>query len=269
MARRRLPFGILPLFPELAAEPDEGPLEGSFELGRPETLTGPRQFFPAPPTRVLRSYRSGKCSPWFEKKAFEVGFERPAGTDEAGRGALFGPVVAAAVILDAARPIRGLNDSKQLTAARREVLEIEIKATAISWAVAEVSSSEIDRINIYQASRAALRQAVLNLAPQPDFVFVDAMRLDLITPQLSLIHGDAICQSIAAASILAKVERDRMMQSYDQQFPGYHLASNKGYGTPDHCEALTRLGATELHRKSYSPVAKVIPRTLSDEPGLF
>ena len=212
---------------------------------------------------------SSDLSPWFEKKAFEVGFERPAGTDEAGRGALFGPVMAAAVILDPLRPIKGLNDSKQLTASRREELEIEIKFAAICWAVAEVSAEEIDRINIYQASRVALRQAVLNLAPQPDFVFVDAMRLDLITPQLSLIHGDAICQSIAAASILAKVERDRRMQIYDQQFPGYNLGSNKGYGTPDHCEALERLGATHLHRKSYSPVAKVLPRQAEDVPRLF
>jgi ribonuclease HII len=269
VARRRIPTGILPLFPELAAEQDEGPIEGSFELGRPETLTGPRQFFPAPPPRILRSYRTGKCSSWFEKKAAEVGFERPAGTDEAGRGALFGPVMAAAVILDPGRPIKGLNDSKQLTAMQREKLEIEIKATALGWAVAEVSAEEIDRINIYQASRVALRQAVLNLSPQPDFVFVDAMRLDLITPQLSLIHGDAICQSIAAASILAKVERDRRMQSFDQQYPGYNLAGNKGYGTPDHCQALARLGATPQHRKSYSPVANVLPRSQDEGPLLF
>jgi ribonuclease HII len=269
VARRRPLTGILPLFPELAAEQDEGSPEGPFELGRPETLTGFRQFFPTPPSRILRSFRSGKCSPWFEKKALEYGFVLPAGTDEAGRGALFGPVVAAAVILDVNRPIKGINDSKQLTASRREELELEIKASAIGWAIAEVSAAEIDQINIYQASRLALRQSVLDLSPQPDFVFVDAMRLDLITPQLSLIHGDAICQSIAAASILAKVERDRQMQDFGSRFPGYNLGGNKGYGTPDHFAALNRIGATEHHRKSYAPVAKVLPVVGSSSDMLF
>lgn len=269
MARRPSPSGIPPLFSHSACEPDEGPGEGSFELGRPETLRGLRQYFPAPPARILRGYRRGRCSAWFEKKAYEVGFERPAGTDEAGRGSLFGPVLAAAVILSAARPVKGLNDSKQLCASRREELEVEIKDAAISWAVAEVSAEEIDRINIYQASRAALRQAVLNLAPQPDFVFVDAMRLDLITPQLSLIHGDAICQSIAAASILAKVARDRLMVRLDQIYPGYHLARNKGYGTPAHFSALSQLGVTCQHRRSYAPVARHLPRRPQELPSLF
>jgi len=249
---------ILPLFSQVKGT-CEGAADGSFELGSLETLAGSRQFFPAPPSRILRSYTRGTCSRWFEKKAFEVGFERPAGTDEAGRGALFGPVVAAAVILAVAHRIKGINDSKQLPAARREELEVEIKASCVSWAVAVVSAAEIDQVNIYQASRVALRQAILSLAPQPDIVFVDAMRLDLIAPQLSLIHGDAICQSIAAASILAKVERDRQMQDYDLRYPGYNLCSNKGYATPDHCAALLELGATDQHRKTYSPVAKVIP----------
>jgi ribonuclease HII len=261
-------MGMLPLIPELEAKFDDD-VDGSFELGFSRTLAGPRQFFPEPPRRILRSFLRGTCSRWFEKKAFEVGFERPAGTDEAGRGALFGPVVAAAVVLAASHRIKGINDSKQLQPARREELELEIKASAISWTVAVVSAAVIDQVNIYQASRLASRQAILNLTPQPDIVFVDAMRLDLMTPQLSLIHGDAICQSIAAASILAKVERDRQMQAYHVQYPGYNLCANKGYATPDHCAALVELGATDQHRKTYSPVAKVLPLMECGTPSLF
>ncbi|MSO21152.1 MAG: ribonuclease HII [Acidobacteria bacterium] len=276
MTRSNLPSGNLRLFVEESAS--DADRSGSFELGRLESLSGPGQHFPTPPRYILNKFRLNKlrqknhrngCTRWFEKQAAIAGFERPAGADEAGRGALFGPVMAAAVILNPSLRIKGINDSKQLTAARREELEAQIKATALSWSVAEVDAGEIDRINVYQASRVAMRQAVLTLHPEPDFVFVDALRLDLMTPQLSLIHGDALCLSIAAASILAKVERDRRMQEYERIFPGYNLGQNKGYGTAEHCAALRNLGATRQHRRSYAPVAAVAAAKPKASESLF
>jgi ribonuclease HII len=177
-----------------------------------------------------------------------------AGLDEAGRGCLFGPVYAAAVILDPDRTIRGLNDSKQLDAETREELAVLIRERAVCWSVARAESVEIDRINIYQASRLAMKRALENLVPQPDYLFVDALVLDTAIEQRSLIHGDARCRSIAAASILAKVERDRVMHQYDEVYPGYGFGRHKGYSTPEHCEALQRLGITPEHRMSYRPV---------------
>lgn len=182
---------------------------------------------------------------------------RIAGTDEVGRGALFGPVVAAAVILDPARPIRGLNDSKQLDRETREELAPKIRERALAWSVAAVDAGRIDWINIYQASREAMREAVTNLAILPDLLLVDALKLDLPMPQRAIIHGDALSVSIAAASILAKVARDAMMREWDAVYPGYALASNKGYATPDHRAGLKAYGPTPLHRLSYAPVADV------------
>lgn len=172
-----------------------------------------------------------------------------------GRGALFGPVVAAAVILDPARPIRGLNDSKQLDAETRQRLAVRIRERALAWQVAFVDSARIDQWNIYQASRVAMRRAVLALTPAPDFVLVDALRLDIDCPQRALIHGDALSFSIAAASILAKVERDAVITEWDTVFPEYRLAGNKGYYTPEHCAGLDQAGSSPLHRLSYAPVA--------------
>ncbi|MGH9782975.1 MAG: ribonuclease HII, partial [Terriglobia bacterium] len=195
---------------------------------------------------------------------------RVAGVDEVGRGALFGPVLAAAVILDPKDRIRGLRDSKQLSPQQRERLATEIRRRAMAWAVASVDAAEIDRINIYQASRLAMRQAVLELAPPPDLLLVDALRLDLSISQVSLIRGDARSISIAAASILAKVERDALMREWDRRFPQYQLANNKGYPTPIHRAKLRELGPTPLHRFTYAPVAAALgrPSLVSGNPGL-
>src|SRR5277367_400609 len=194
------------------------------------------------------------CSSRFERAARQLGWMRIAGLDEAGRGSLFGPVVAAAVILNPKRRIVGLDDSKKLPAERRTELAERIREHALAWAVAEIDASRIDAWNIYQASRQAMVAALSRINPLPDYLLLDAMQLDLPIEQKSLIHGDARSISIAAASILAKVERDQRMEEYDQLYPQYGLAQNKGYGTPDHLEALQRHGPSPLHRFSYAPV---------------
>jgi ribonuclease HII len=194
------------------------------------------------------------CSARYEREARHHGWQRIAGLDEAGRGSLFGPVVAAAVVLNPRRRIVGLDDSKKLTADRRAELAGRIRAHALAWAVAEIAASRIDAWNIYQASRQAMSAAVSQLRPFPDYLLLDAIEIDLPIEQKALIHGDARSVSIAAASILAKVERDRRMEEYDQLYPQYGLAQNKGYGTPDHLEALRRHGPSPLHRFSYAPV---------------
>jgi ribonuclease HII len=190
-----------------------------------------------------------------------------AGVDEVGRGSLFGPVVAAAVILDPERPIRGLQDSKQLDAATREVLSIRIRERALAVSVAAVDSGRIDFLNIYQASRQAMRDAVNGLRPTADYVLIDALRLDVDLPQLPIIGGDARSRSIAAASIVAKVERDRWMQLWDEVYPEYRLASNKGYSAPEHLAALAKHGPTPLHRLSFEPVARAT-RSLAAEASV-
>lgn len=195
----------------------------------------------------------------YERSARKKGFGVVAGADEAGRGSLFGPVFAAAVVLDRARPIRGLDDSKELTPERREVLAARIRDRAAAWSVAAADVFEIDRLNILEASRLALRRAVERLRPPPDFVYVDALTLDVSVEQRALIKGDALCPSISAASILAKVERDAALNLWDQVFPEYGLAQNKGYATPEHLEALSRLGPTSLHRFSFEPVRAASP----------
>jgi ribonuclease HII len=174
--------------------------------------------------------------------------------DEVGRGALFGPVVAAAVILSPDRSVRGLNDSKLLEAERRELLDARIRERAVAWAVAAVDAATIDLLNIYQASRLAMRMAVSRLDPSPDFVLIDAVPLELRIPQRPLVKGDARCHAIAAASIVAKVYRDGLMRIWDQVFPQYGLASHKGYSTPEHWKALETYGPTPLHRLSFEPV---------------
>lgn len=190
----------------------------------------------------------------YEKKAWASGAQMVAGVDEVGRGSLFGCVVAAAVILDPGYRVRGLRDSKLLPAERREELAKRIREHAVAWAIAAVDAARIDQINIYQASRAAMRDAVMDLAPEADHLLVDALRLDCELPQFPIVHGDALSASIAAASILAKVERDRMMCEWDVVFPAYGLASHKGYSTPKHLAALREFGPTPLHRQSFAPV---------------
>jgi ribonuclease HII len=194
------------------------------------------------------------CSSRFERAARKLGWSRIAGLDEAGRGALFGPVVAAAVILNPKRRIVGLDDSKKLTAERRVELAVRIREHAIAWAVAEVDAQRIDAWNIYQASRQAMTAAVLQLAIQPDYLLIDAMELDLLLEQKSLIKGDARSVSIAAASILAKTHRDARMEEWDAVYPQYGLARHKGYATADHLDALRVHGPTPLHRHSFAPV---------------
>jgi len=208
----------------------------------------------SPSAAKLRLLKRLRCTLRYEKRAWQSGAKLVAGVDEVGRGSLFGCVVAAAVILDPAYRLRGLRDSKLLPAERREVLAERIREHAVAWSVAAVDAGRIDQINIYQASRVAMREAVLQLAPAADHLLVDALKLDCELPQNAIIHGDALSASIAAASILAKVERDRMMCEWDAVFPAYGLASHKGYSTPKHLAALREFGPTPLHRQSFAPV---------------
>lgn len=208
----------------------------------------------SPSAVKLRLLKKLRCTLRYEKNAWASGAVMVAGVDEVGRGSLFGPVVAAAVILDPAYRIRGLRDSKLLLPDRRELLAPRIRDHAVAWALAAVDAALIDQINIYQASRLAMRQAVMQLQPAADHLLIDAVRLDCDLPQLAIIHGDALSASIAAASILAKVERDRMMCEWDAVFPEYGLASHKGYSTPQHLAALLQHGPSPLHRQSFAPI---------------
>jgi len=194
------------------------------------------------------------CSSRFERAARKLGWTRIAGIDEVGRGALFGPVVAAAVILNPKRRIVGLDDSKALLPERRGVLAERIREHALAWAVAEVDASRIDAWNIYQASRQAMTAALQQLSMTPDYLLIDAMELDVMIEQKSLIKGDAKSVSIAAASIVAKTYRDARMEEWDAVYPQYGLARHKGYATADHLEALRQHGPTPLHRHSFAPV---------------
>jgi len=217
-------------------------------------LKAPNGKMLSPSAAKLRLLKKLRCTLRYEKKAWSAGARLVAGVDEVGRGSLFGCVVAAAVILDPAYRVRGLRDSKLLLAERRQVLAERIREHAVAWAVAAVDAARIDQINIYQASRVAMREAVMRLVPGPDHLLVDAVKVNCELPQDAIIHGDALSASIAAASILAKVERDRIMCEWDAVFPAYGLASHKGYSTPRHLAALRELGPTPLHRQSFAPV---------------
>jgi ribonuclease HII len=194
------------------------------------------------------------CSSRFERAARQLGWTRIAGLDEAGRGALFGPVVAAAVILNPKRRIVGLDDSKKLTPERRVELARRIREYAVAWAVAEIDAQRIDAWNIYQASRQAMTAALDLLGVKPDYLLLDAIQLDVLIEQKSLVKGDTKSVSIAAASILAKTHRDARMEEWDAVYPQYGLARHKGYGTSDHLEALRQHGPSPLHRHSFAPV---------------
>ncbi len=219
-----------------------------------------KSFVPAkvktlsPSAAKLRLLKRLRCTLKFEKRAWAMGAKLVAGVDEVGRGSLFGPVVAAAVILNPEYRIRGLRDSKLLLADRREILAERIREHAIAWSVAAVDAARIDQINIYHASRLAMREAVMALQPMADHLLIDALRLDCEQPQQKIIHGDALSASIAAASIIAKVWRDRLVKEWDPVFPVYGLASNKGYSTPRHLAALREHGPSPLHRQSFAPV---------------
>ncbi|GIU74121.1 MAG: ribonuclease HII [Bryobacteraceae bacterium] len=203
-----------------------------------------------------------RCTSQMEDSVRRLGYRCIAGVDEAGRGCLFGPVFAAAVILDPARPVRGLADSKTLSPGRREELAAAIRERALAWAVATASVEEIDRINIREASRLAMRRAVEALRPPCDYLLVDALEVDWPVPQQALIRGDARVACIAAASILAKTARDALMDELDGRYPGYGIARHKGYATAEHCQALRRLGPTPLHRRSFSPVLEALQGVL-------
>jgi ribonuclease HII len=205
--------------------------------------------------------KSLPCGWTLEEAARGLGALRIAGLDEVGRGPLFGPVVAAAVILPRGCHLEGLTDSKKLSEKKRNRLEPEIRANAVAWAVAAVDAETIDRINIRQASLLAMRRAVDRLALSPDYLLIDGRDpIDWAGPQQAVVHGDTISFSIAAASVLAKVHRDRLIVELDREFPGYGLAEHKGYPCPAHKAALDRLGPTPLHRKSYQPVAQAMLR---------
>ncbi len=205
-------------------------------------------------TLKLRLLKKLKCTLKYEKLAWQAGATLVAGVDEVGRGCLFGPVTAAAVILKPDYRIRGLRDSKLLDRETREKLAPRIRENCLAWAVASVDVAIIDQINIYWASRRAMEEAVAKLTPSPDHLLVDAMKLACECQQTPIIHGDALSASIAAASIIAKVERDAMMREFDSVYPGYGLASNKGYSAPVHLKALREKGPTPLHRMSFAPV---------------
>lgn len=207
---------------------------------------------------ILFAPVAGRCTRRYEREAWRNGFSRVAGVDEVGRGALFGPVVAAAVILDPARRIPGLDDSKKLTALTRRRLTDKIQERALAWAVAEIVPERIDAWNIYQASRQAMERALGQLTPAADYVLSDALPLSLPVPCRALVHGDARSVSIAAASIVAKVHRDALLEALDREFPGYGLARHKGYATREHLERLRRHGPTPLHRRSFAPVRECL-----------
>ena len=186
---------------------------------------------------------------------------RVAGVDEAGRGPLAGPVVAAAVILDPARSIAGLQDSKRLSAARREILYDQICDRALAWATGSASVAEIDSLNILQATLLAMQRAVAGLEPAAEHALVDGNRCpDLACPATAIVRGDSLVAAISAASILAKVTRDREMLALDETYPGYGFASHKGYPSKAHLDALERLGVLPVHRRTFAPVRRVAER---------
>jgi ribonuclease HII len=183
-----------------------------------------------------------------------MGFNHVAGVDEVGRGCLAGPVIAAAVVLNPDKYVPRVCDSKTVTALERAHLYERITRTAIAWGVAAAAPEEIDRINIHQASLRAMQRAVMALCPMPDFVLVDAFRIpDLLVAQRAVAHGDARCTAIAAASIVAKVTRDRLMLELHAQDPRYGFDRHKGYATRDHLDAVSRFGYSEVHRRSFRP----------------
>lgn len=186
---------------------------------------------------------------------------RIAGVDEAGRGPLAGPVIAGAVILDPDKPIEGLRDSKRLSASRRDELFDQIRERALAWAVGRADVEEIDRINILQATMLAMSRAVEALQPYADHALIDGNRCpDLSCTSRAIIKGDSKVPAISAASIMAKVTRDREMLDLDMRYPGYGLAQHKGYPSKAHIEALESLGVTPVHRRSYAPVRRIIER---------
>ncbi|MDE7105718.1 MAG: ribonuclease HII [Anaeroplasmataceae bacterium] len=199
-----------------------------------------------------------------EEKLYDEGHHMICGVDEAGRGPLAGPVVVAACILPPFLRIEGINDSKQLSAKKRSELYKIIVKNAIAYKIVFVSEKDVDELNIYQATKKGMLEAIAGLPEAPDYVLIDAMPLgELEIPHDSIIHGDARCASVAAASILAKVTRDEYMEKMDVKYPNYGFRKHKGYGTKAHMEALEKYGPCEIHRKTYAPVSKFFSKQLS------
>ena len=190
----------------------------------------------------------------YEKELYTQGIHLIAGVDEVGRGPLAGPVVAAAVILPKACKIPGLNDSKKIPKSKHKEIYEAVLQNAIAIGIGVKGNHVIDQVNIYEATKLAMMEAIGQLEPQPQHLLIDAMRLDLPIPQTSIIKGDANSLSIAAASIVAKVTRDQMMEEFDRKYPGYDFAQNAGYGTAKHLAGLDQLGVTPIHRRSFEPV---------------
>jgi len=199
----------------------------------------------------------------FEKELYKEGYEYICGTDEAGRGPLAGPVVAAAVILPKNMLIEGVNDSKQLTEKKREELFDVIMEKALAVGIAFVDNKKIDEINILEASRLAMMEAIKKLKIKPDYVLSDCMKMDIGIPVKPIVKGDALSINIAAASIIAKVTRDRYMDEMDLKYPNYGFKGHKGYPTKSHIEAIEKYGITEIHRRTFKPIKTMLVEQLS------
>ena len=259
-------FSLTRLREQVDALSDDAEISRWAELLRGDGRVGARALG----ARILRRLESAQAdrnrvAALFERRAELLlrGCRFVAGVDEVGVGPLAGPVVAAAVVLPEKVDLPGLDDSKKLSRSGRERLNSSIREGAMAVAVGEVSAVEIDRLNIYHAALEAMRRAAVALAErvQLDHLLVDARTIpDVQIPQTPLVHGDAIDGSIAAASIVAKVYRDGLMQKFEIEFPGYGLGRNMGYGTSEHMSALARLGASPIHRRSFAPVAKTLGR---------
>lgn len=195
---------------------------------------------------------------FYEKALYDNGVEFIAGIDEVGRGPLAGPVVAAAVILPKGCKIRYLNDSKKIPKSKHEAIYQEVMERAVAVGVGVKDAAVIDQVNIYEATKLAMLEALGQLSQEPEHLLIDAMKLDTPLPQTSIIKGDANSLSIAAASIVAKVTRDKMMADYDKEFSGYGFAKNAGYGTAEHLEGLNKLGITLIHRKTFEPIKSMV-----------
>ena len=194
----------------------------------------------------------------YEKELYKQGLTLIAGVDEVGRGPLAGPVVAAAVILPKKCKIKGLNDSKKIPKKKHLEIYHAVQDQALAIGIGIMNNQVIDQVNIYEATKLAMKEAISQLSPQPDHLLIDAMKLDLPISQTAIIKGDANSLSIAAASIVAKVTRDELMKEYDQQYPGYDFTTNAGYGTAKHLEGLEKLGVTPIHRTSFEPVKTLV-----------
>ena len=197
----------------------------------------------------------------YEKDLYSKGTFLIAGVDEVGRGPLAGPVLAAAVILPKNCKIKGLNDSKKIPKKKHEEIFQAVKDNALAIGIGIMDNHVIDKVNIYEATKLAMKEAISQLEPQPEHLLIDAMKLDLPISQTSIIKGDANSLSIAAASIVAKVTRDKIMADYDQEFPGYDFSQNAGYGTAKHLEGIDKHGITPIHRTSFEPIKTIVSET--------